>query len=146
MLLEHRHIIVVRTKQISTIPACPQSPIQVPRLPLPRDASTGMRLATGHYAIADRGALFRGRGPAEDQSYFCGNRSRLVRRSDPRGRSHKEQERGPSPGNWIGDCGQAGIGGDLFRPDDNYVAVLEQHLPADAPALVPGPLVTTSGE
>src|SRR3989449_10608354 len=33
-----------------------------------------------------------------------------------------------------------------FVPDDNYVAVLEQHLPADAPAPVPGPLVTTSGE
>src|SRR5881409_2163947 len=33
-----------------------------------------------------------------------------------------------------------------FVPDDNYVAVLEQHLPADAPALAPGPLVTTSGE
>jgi tRNA-specific 2-thiouridylase len=33
-----------------------------------------------------------------------------------------------------------------FVPDDDYVAVLEQHLPADAPALTPGPLVTTSGD
>jgi tRNA-uridine 2-sulfurtransferase len=33
-----------------------------------------------------------------------------------------------------------------FVPDDDYVGVLERHLPADAPALVPGPLVTTGGE
>jgi tRNA-specific 2-thiouridylase len=33
-----------------------------------------------------------------------------------------------------------------FVPDDDYVAVLERHLPADAPALTPGPLVTTSGD
>ena len=31
-------------------------------------------------------------------------------------------------------------------PDDDYVGVLEQHLPADAPALSRGPLVTTAGE
>ena len=33
-----------------------------------------------------------------------------------------------------------------FVPGDDYVAVLEQHLAADAPALTPGPLVTTAGE
>ncbi len=33
-----------------------------------------------------------------------------------------------------------------FVPNDDYVSVLERHLPADAPALVPGPMVTTSGE
>ena len=33
-----------------------------------------------------------------------------------------------------------------FVPDGNYVGVLERHLPADAPALAPGPLVTTSGQ
>jgi tRNA-specific 2-thiouridylase len=33
-----------------------------------------------------------------------------------------------------------------FVPDNDYVGVLEQHLPADAPALTPGPLVTTSGD
>ena len=33
-----------------------------------------------------------------------------------------------------------------FVPDDDYVGVLERHLPADAPALIPGPLVTTAGE
>jgi len=33
-----------------------------------------------------------------------------------------------------------------FVPDDDYVGVLERRLPADAPALTPGPLVTTSGE
>jgi tRNA-specific 2-thiouridylase len=33
-----------------------------------------------------------------------------------------------------------------FVPNDDYVSVLERHLPADAPALVPGPLVTTAGD
>jgi tRNA-specific 2-thiouridylase len=33
-----------------------------------------------------------------------------------------------------------------FVPDGDYVRVLAQHLPADAPALRPGPLVTTAGE
>jgi tRNA-specific 2-thiouridylase len=33
-----------------------------------------------------------------------------------------------------------------FVPDDDYAAVLEQHLPADAPALAPGPFVTSTGE
>lgn len=32
-----------------------------------------------------------------------------------------------------------------FVPDDDYVAVLERHLPTDAPALMPGPLVTVDG-
>jgi tRNA-specific 2-thiouridylase len=33
-----------------------------------------------------------------------------------------------------------------FVPNDDYVSVLEKNLPADAPALAPGQLVTTSGE
>jgi tRNA-specific 2-thiouridylase len=33
-----------------------------------------------------------------------------------------------------------------FVPNDDYVSVLERHLPADAPALMPGPLVSTAGE
>jgi tRNA-specific 2-thiouridylase len=32
-----------------------------------------------------------------------------------------------------------------FVPDDDYVSVLERHLPAEAPALSPGPLVTAGG-
>jgi tRNA-specific 2-thiouridylase len=33
-----------------------------------------------------------------------------------------------------------------FVPDDDYVSVLERHLPPDAPALAPGPVITTTGE
>jgi tRNA-specific 2-thiouridylase len=33
-----------------------------------------------------------------------------------------------------------------FVPDDDYVGVLERHLPAGAPALARGPLVSTTGE
>src|SRR2546426_818637 len=32
-----------------------------------------------------------------------------------------------------------------FVPDDDYVTVLQRHLPAEAPALTPGPLVTAWG-
>jgi tRNA-specific 2-thiouridylase len=32
-----------------------------------------------------------------------------------------------------------------FVPDGDYVTVLEQHLPADDPALTPGPIVTSAG-
>ena len=31
-------------------------------------------------------------------------------------------------------------------PDDDYASVLERHLPVDAPALAPGPVVTTAGQ
>jgi tRNA-specific 2-thiouridylase len=33
-----------------------------------------------------------------------------------------------------------------FVPDDDYVGVLERHLPSDAPALTPGSFVTTGGD
>src|SRR5262249_61716714 len=33
-----------------------------------------------------------------------------------------------------------------FVPDGDYVKVLERRLPADAPALIPGPLVTVGGD
>ncbi len=33
-----------------------------------------------------------------------------------------------------------------FVPNDDYASVLERHLPLESPALIPGPLVTTTGE
>jgi tRNA-specific 2-thiouridylase len=33
-----------------------------------------------------------------------------------------------------------------FVPDNDYVSVLQRRLPVDAPALLPGPMVSTSGE
>jgi tRNA-specific 2-thiouridylase len=33
-----------------------------------------------------------------------------------------------------------------FVPDDDYVGVLERHLPPDAPALSPGPILTRAGD
>ena len=105
-------------------------------------------IATGHYAIADRGALFRGRDRQKDQSYFLWGIDRAVvrRMLTPVGDLTKEQTRTVARQLGLVTADKQESVEICFVPDDNYVAVLEQHLPADAPALVPGPLVTTSGE
>ena len=105
-------------------------------------------IATGHYAIADRGALFRGRDRQKDQSYFLWGIDRAVvpRMLTPVGDLTKEQTRTVARRLGLVTADKQESVEICFVPDDNYVAVLEQHLPADAPALVPGPLVTTSGE
>ena len=105
-------------------------------------------IATGHYAIADGGALFRGRDSRKDQSYFLWGIDRAVvrRMLTPVGDLTKEQTRTVARRLGLVTADKKESVEICFVPDDNYVAVLEQHLPADAPALVPGPLVTTSGE
>src|SRR6266550_407382 len=101
----------------------------------------------GHYAIADRGALFRGRDRQKDQSYFLWGIDRAVvrRMLTPVGDLTKEQTRAVARQLGLVTADKQESVEICFVPDDNYVAVLEQHLPADAPALVPGPLVTTNG-
>ena len=105
-------------------------------------------IATGHYAIARDGALYRGRDPQKDQSYFLWGIDRAVvaRMLTPVGELSKPETRA-----WARRLGLATADKPesveiCFVPDDDYVGVLERHLPADAPALSPGPLVTTAGE
>jgi len=105
-------------------------------------------IATGHYAVARDGALFRGQDRQKDQSYFLWGIDRAVvrRMLTPVGALTKAETRAAARKLGLVTAEKAESVEICFVPDDDYVAVLTRHLPADAPALVPGPLVTTSGE
>ncbi len=105
-------------------------------------------IATGHYAIAREGRLYRGSDPAKDQSYFLWGIDRAVvrRMLTPVGSLTKSETRSLARQLGLATADKPESVEICFVPDDDYVGVLEQHLPADAPALTPGPLVSTSGE
>ncbi|MEO8451014.1 MAG: tRNA 2-thiouridine(34) synthase MnmA [Gemmatimonadota bacterium] len=105
-------------------------------------------IATGHYAVARDGALFRGFDRTKDQSYFLWGIDRRVvaRMLTPVGEMTKVATRALARTLGLATADKPESVEICFVPDDDYVSVLEQHLPADAPALTPGPLVTTSGE
>ena len=105
-------------------------------------------IATGHYAIARDGALYRGSDPLKDQSYFLWGIDRAVvrRMLTPVGELTKEQTRRVARRLELLTADKKESVEICFVPDDDYVTVLEQRLPGGAPALAPGPLVTTSGE
>jgi len=105
-------------------------------------------IATGHYAIARSGRLYRGADPAKDQSYFLWGIDRRVlgRMLTPVGALTKADTRACARRLGLVTADKPESVEICFVPDDDYVSVLEQHLPGDAPALTPGPLVTVSGE
>ena len=105
-------------------------------------------LATGHYAVARDGALYRGEDAAKDQSYFLWGIDRAVvaRMLTPVGTSTKEATRAIARRLGLATADKPESVEICFVPDDDYVGVLEQHLPADAPALTPGPLLTVAGD
>jgi tRNA-specific 2-thiouridylase len=105
-------------------------------------------IATGHYAIARDGGLYRGLDPAKDQSYFLwGIDSAVVARMlTPVGELTKAETREYARRLGLTTADKEESVEICFVPNDDYVSVLERHLPADAPALTPGPLVTTAGE
>jgi len=105
-------------------------------------------IATGHYAIAREGRLYRGSDPAKDQSYFLWGIDRAVvqRMLTPVGTLTKTETRSIARRLGLTTADKPESVEICFVPDDDYVGVLEQHLPADAPALTPGPLVSTTGE
>src|SRR6476661_10792337 len=104
-------------------------------------------IATGHYAIAKDGALHRGRDRQKDQSYFLWGIDRAVvrRMLTPVGELTKADTRAVARKLGLVTADKEESVEICFVPDDDYVAVLETRLPADAPALQPGPLVTTAG-
>ena len=104
-------------------------------------------LATGHYAVARDGALYRGTDPQKDQSYFLWGIDRAVvrRLRTPVGTLTKRETRAIARRLGLGTAEKRESVEICFVPDGDYVRVLEQRLPADAPALVPGPLVTAGG-
>ena len=105
-------------------------------------------IATGHYAVARDGGLYRGRDRGKDQSYFLWgvDRSVVARMLTPVGEMTKAETRAIARRLGLSTADKPESVEICFVPDDDYVGVLEQHLPADAPALSPGPLVTTAGE
>jgi tRNA-specific 2-thiouridylase len=105
-------------------------------------------IATGHYAIARDGALFRGLDRQKDQSYFLWGIDRAVvrRMLTPVGELTKADTRAAARTLGLLTADKKVSVEFCFVPDDDYVGVLERHLPADAPALTPGAFVTTSGD
>ena len=105
-------------------------------------------IGTGHYAVARDGALYRGDDPQKDQSYFLWGIDRAVveRMLTPVGTLTKAETRAYARRLGLVTADKPESVEICFVPDDDYVGVLERHLPADAPALVPGPLVTTAGD
>ena len=111
------------------------------------DALGCSHIATGHYAVARDGALYRGRDPNKDQSYFLWgiDRSVVARMLTPVGELTKAETRAAARRLGLGTADKPESVEICFVPDDDYVAVLEQHLPADAPALTPGPFMSRDG-
>ena len=105
-------------------------------------------IATGHYAVARGGGLYRGRVPDKDQSYFLWgiDRSVVARMLTPVGEMSKSETRAYARRLGLTTADKEESVEICFVPGDDYVSVLERHLPAGAPALLPGPLVTTTGE
>ena len=112
------------------------------------DALDCAYVATGHYAIARDGALFRGRDVLKDQSYFLWgiDRGVVARMLTPVGSLTKPETRTAARRLGLVTAEKPESVEICFVPDDDYVRVLERHLPSDAPALAPGPVVTTGGE
>ena len=105
-------------------------------------------VATGHYVTARDGALYRARDRAKDQSYFLWGIDRAVvaRMLAPVGSLTKRETRERARALGLATADKPDSVEICFVPDDDYVGVLERHLPADAPALSPGALVTVGGD
>jgi tRNA-uridine 2-sulfurtransferase len=112
------------------------------------DAMDCQYIATGHYAVARDGALYRGRDRSKDQSYFLWGIDRAVvaRMLTPVGDLSKQDTRTYARRLGLTTADKQESVEICFVPDNDYARVLERHLPSDAPALAPGPLVTISGE
>jgi len=112
------------------------------------DALDCAAVATGHYVITRDGALYRGRDAQKDQSYFLWGIDRAVvaRLRTPVGELTKRETRAVARRLGLVTADKPESVEICFVPDDDYVGVLERHLPTDAPALAPGPLVTVGGE
>ncbi len=105
-------------------------------------------IATGHYAIARDGALYRATDRNKDQTYFLWGIDRAVvtRMITPLGALSKQETRAIARRLDLVTADKPESVEICFVPDDDYVAVLERHLAADDPALAPGPIVTTAGD
>jgi tRNA-specific 2-thiouridylase len=112
------------------------------------DALDAPYIATGHYARAVAGELFRGRDHAKDQSYFLWGIDReVVRRMLlPIGELTKAETRARAHALGLDVVAEKTESQDIcFVPNGDHTTVLAKHLGADAPALAPGAFVTSDG-
>lgn len=105
-------------------------------------------IATGHYVVVRDGALWRGRDRTKDQSYFLWgiDRSVVKRMLAPVGLLTKQETRAVARRLGLVTADKKESVEICFVPDGDYVSVLSRHLGPEAPALTPGPIVTTRGE
>jgi tRNA-specific 2-thiouridylase len=105
-------------------------------------------VATGHYARASDGALYRGRDASKDQTYFLWGVDRgVVRRMLlPVGELTKAETRALARRLGLAVVADKVESQDIcFVPDGDHTKVIRRTLGADAPALARGPFVTLDG-
>lgn len=105
-------------------------------------------IATGHYAVTRDGRLYRGQDRAKDQSYYLWgiNQAVVARMLTPVGAMTKAETRALARDLGLVTADKPESVEICFVPDDDYVGVLREHLPAGAPALATGTFVSTTGE
>ena len=112
------------------------------------DALDADWIATGHYARVIDGELHRSRDHAKDQSYFLWGIDRAVLRRMlmPVGEMTKAETRGRAHALGLKVIAEKVESQDIcFVPDGDHTKVIARHLGADAPALAPGPFLSTDG-
>ena len=111
------------------------------------DAIDARWIATGHYARVADGRLLRGRDEAKDQTYFLWgiDRGVLDRLLLPVGDRTKAETRAVARELGLLTAEKPESQEICFVPDGDYMKVLQRELPADAPALAPGPIVRSDG-
>ncbi len=104
-------------------------------------------IATGHYARVADGQLLRGLDDDKDQTYFLWGIERevLSRMILPVGAMTKPETRAVARELGLLTAEKPESHEICFVPDGDYAKVLERELPAGAPALAPGPIVTMDG-
>jgi len=113
------------------------------------DAIDAQWIATGHYARVVDGELRRGADENKDQTYFLWgiDRAVLSRMILPVGALDKAQTRARAHAMGLEVIAEKPESQEIcFVPDGDYTRILEQRLPADAPALSRGPIITSSGK
>ena len=111
------------------------------------DAIDAPFIATGHYARVADGRLLRGRDDNKDQTYFLWGieRAVLARMILPVGDMTKAETRTIARALGLLTAEKAESQEICFVPDGDYMTILERELPADSPALTPGPIMTSDG-
>jgi tRNA-uridine 2-sulfurtransferase len=105
-------------------------------------------IATGHYARIVNGELHRGVDANKDQTYFLWGIDREVLRRTllPVGDLDKARTRARAHAMGLEVIAEKPESQEIcFVPDGDYMRILESRLPRNAPALQPGPIMTSTG-